>query len=171
MLSNVHLILFFDIYNIIKLTKSCQVDVDVHADEGDARSDGATSTEREIQTELHPIPFHKDESYVWNLWDLRRKAIELVSVGGNLVAISNNDFNSRRIFVARRQLPLRRRCLITSSTLEINGTRSVKKVCKPTPATRRTLNKLSTESLNEIPFSLPPCHRFCLFQINLSRTS
>lgn len=156
MLSNVHLILFFDIYNIIKLTKSCQVDVDVHVDEGEARSDGATSTEREIQTELHPIPFHKDEGYVWNLWDLRRKAIELVSER-KFRDISNNGFNSRRIFVARRQLPLKRRCPITSSTLEISGTRSVKKVCKPTPATRRTLNKLSTEANNsftEIPFSL-----------------
>lgn len=83
MLSNVHLILFFDIYNVIKLTKSCQVDFDVqHSDQGDARGEGATSTEREIQTELHPIPCRKDESYVWNLWDYRRKAIELVS--GNL---------------------------------------------------------------------------------------
>lgn len=78
MLCNVQLILFFDIYNIIKLTKTCQVDDDVEADSV-ARQDGATSTEREIQTELHPIPFNKDEKYVWNLWDLRRKAILLVS--------------------------------------------------------------------------------------------
>ena len=79
MLSNVHLILFFDIYNFIKLSKNCQVDVDVHGDEHVVEQSGSTSTEREIQTELHPIPCHKDESYVWNLWDLRRKAIVLVS--------------------------------------------------------------------------------------------
>lgn len=77
MLCSVPLILFFDIYNIIKLTKSCQIDVDVHVDQGDAH--GASSVEREIQTELHPVPCRKDESYVWNLWDLRRKAIDLVS--------------------------------------------------------------------------------------------
>jgi hypothetical protein len=79
MLCNVQLILFFDIYNFIKLTKNCQIDVDVYVDQSKVHRDGATSTEREIQTELHPVPCHKDESYVWNLWDLRRKAIELVN--------------------------------------------------------------------------------------------
>lgn len=79
MLCNVQLILFFDIYNIIKMTKKCQVDDNDEADRRDVCHDGETSTEREIQTELHPIPFNKDKSYVWNLWDMRRKAILLVS--------------------------------------------------------------------------------------------
>jgi hypothetical protein len=79
MLCNVQLILFFDIYNIIKLSKNCQIDVDASVDQSDVHA-GATSTEREVQTELHPVPYRKDEGYVWNLWDLRRKAIELVSV-------------------------------------------------------------------------------------------
>lgn len=79
MLCNLQLILFFDIYNIIKLTKNRQIDVENDTDTNDVRHDGATSTEREIQTELHPIPFNKDDSYVWNLWDIRRKAILLVS--------------------------------------------------------------------------------------------
>lgn len=78
MLNNVHLILFFDIYNVIKLSKNCQVDVDVRVDQS-VVEDGATSMEREVQTELHPVPYHKDETYVWNLWDFRRKTIELVS--------------------------------------------------------------------------------------------
>jgi hypothetical protein len=77
-LNNVQLILFFDIYNIIKLTKSCQIDVDASAVQNDVRPFGAMSTEREVQTELHPIPCHKDENYVWNLWEFRRKAIDLV---------------------------------------------------------------------------------------------
>ena len=63
----------------MKLTKKCQDDVDIEADQIDVHHDGAMTTEREIQTELHPIPFNKDESYVWNLWDMRRKAILLVS--------------------------------------------------------------------------------------------
>lgn len=81
MLCNVQLILFFDVYNIVKLTKRCQIEVGAQADQSDAHdAAGASTTEREIQTELHPIPCHRDESYVWNLWDLRRKAIELVKL-------------------------------------------------------------------------------------------
>lgn len=79
MLCNIQLILFFDIYNIVKLTKRCQIDVDAQVDQTDENNPGASTTDRDIQTELHPIPYHKDESYVWNLWDLRRKAIELVN--------------------------------------------------------------------------------------------
>lgn len=79
MLCNVQLIIFFDIYNIVKLAKRCQIDVDAQLVETGANDASASSTtEREIQTELHPIPCHNDEKYVWNLWDLRRKAIELV---------------------------------------------------------------------------------------------
>lgn len=81
MLCNVQLILLFDVYSILKLTKKSQLDDDDGGttDQSGVCHDGSTTTEREIQTELHPIPFHKDESYVWNLWDVRRKAIMLVS--------------------------------------------------------------------------------------------
>lgn len=78
MLKNIHLIMFFDIYNIMKLTKNCQVDFDVHRVES-YTDKGVTSSEREVQTELHPVPCHKDAKYVWNLWDFRRKAVEMVS--------------------------------------------------------------------------------------------
>lgn len=78
MLNNVQLILFFDIYHVIKLSKNCQVDVDVRTDQTEIEA-GAKTTEREIQTELHPIPYNKDEAYVSNLWTYRHKAIELVS--------------------------------------------------------------------------------------------
>lgn len=138
MLSNIHLILFFDIYNIIKLTKSCQDDVDVHVDLAEARNDGTTLVEREIQTELHLIPCRRDEKYVWNLWDFRRKAIELVkcSLLKNIKNIVDFCVNSRQIYVVKRQLPHKRQCLITNLTLEINSTRSTKKVFKPTQATK-----------------------------------
>lgn len=78
MLSNVQLILFFDIYHVVKLMKTNQSDNEELMERCESHIHGATSTEREIQTDLHPIPYHKDENYVWNLWDLRRKAIELV---------------------------------------------------------------------------------------------
>lgn len=78
MLCNVQLILFFDIYNIIKQTKVIQTDSDIPLDQCVTHQNGATSVEREVQTDLHPIPFNKDESYVWNLWDWRRQAIKLV---------------------------------------------------------------------------------------------
>lgn len=79
MLSNVQLILLFNIYNVVKSVKNFQADVDDQVELYESHYNGATSNEREIQTDLHPIPYHKDENYVWNLWDLRRKAIELVT--------------------------------------------------------------------------------------------
>lgn len=33
-----------------------------------------------MQTELHPIPYSKDKDYVWNVWDLRRRAIQLANL-------------------------------------------------------------------------------------------
>lgn len=33
------------------------------------------------QTELHPVESNIDRSYEWNEWQLRRKAIKLVSRG------------------------------------------------------------------------------------------
>lgn len=34
----------------------------------------------ETQTDMHPIPYHKDVNYVWNKWDLRRKAIKMADI-------------------------------------------------------------------------------------------
>lgn len=79
MKENIHLILFFDIYTIIKLSKFCKIDADATT-QSDFTSIGASSVEREVQTDLHPVPCYKDSNYVWNLWDFRRKAIELVRI-------------------------------------------------------------------------------------------
>jgi len=38
------------------------------------------SQECEVQTELHPIPYKFDPDYTSNIWDLRRKAIQLVII-------------------------------------------------------------------------------------------
>uniref|UniRef100_A0A1Q3G5H1 Cilia- and flagella-associated protein 206 n=1 Tax=Culex tarsalis TaxID=7177 RepID=A0A1Q3G5H1_CULTA len=36
--------------------------------------------EQEVQTELHPVPSNIDRQYRWNIWDLRREAIELTNL-------------------------------------------------------------------------------------------
>lgn len=73
------LILLFDIYNVVKASRHSDLDPEMLGDETSSVHGGTTSREMEVQTDLHPVPYHKDEGYVWNLWDLRRKAIELVS--------------------------------------------------------------------------------------------
>lgn len=39
-----------------------------------------STCEQEIQTELHPVEYHMDQKYMWNVWDLRRKAIQLANL-------------------------------------------------------------------------------------------
>jgi hypothetical protein len=36
--------------------------------------------EIDVQTETHPIPYYHCKDYTWNVWELRRKAIELVII-------------------------------------------------------------------------------------------
>lgn len=38
------------------------------------------TAEVEVQTELHPIPYNIDKDYMWNVWDIRRKAIQLTNL-------------------------------------------------------------------------------------------
>ncbi|XP_037028228.1 cilia- and flagella-associated protein 206 [Bradysia coprophila] len=39
-----------------------------------------TSQDVETQTETHPIPVHVDRNYHWNIWNIRRKAIQLTNL-------------------------------------------------------------------------------------------
>lgn len=36
------------------------------------------NSDKNIQTDLHPIPSHIDPNYVWNIWDYYRQACHLV---------------------------------------------------------------------------------------------
>lgn len=67
--------MFFNAYKFIKTAK------DYKSDSADIiRADCAkVSLEKGVQTDLHPIDTNIDPNYVWNLWTLRRKAIELVN--------------------------------------------------------------------------------------------
>lgn len=71
----IELIRLLDIYDHMKMyeiqtTSTCDVPVDLVKQ----------TCEQEVQTELHPIPYHKDERYMWNVWDIRRKAIQLANL-------------------------------------------------------------------------------------------
>lgn len=40
----------------------------------------AHTNDNGMQTEMHPVPYAKDKDYVWNVWDLRRRAIQLANL-------------------------------------------------------------------------------------------
>lgn len=44
------------------------------------RMKASVTCEQEVQTELHPVPSNIDHQYRWNIWDLRREAIELTNL-------------------------------------------------------------------------------------------
>lgn len=71
--ANPELILFLDIFEQVK-----------HGEQEFAGKMFSTKTVRTnntgMQTELHPIPYAKDKDYVWNIWDLRRRAIQLTNL-------------------------------------------------------------------------------------------
>lgn len=55
--------------------------------------------EVETQTETHPIPSNVDKNYHWNIWDLRRKAIDLANLmkcetNSTQTKISYGNFNA-----------------------------------------------------------------------------
>jgi hypothetical protein len=116
MMTNVQLILFFDVFNIVKASKLYKTDVEASMDQFEPRQSEAKATEQEVQTDLHPIPYHKDESYVWNLWDFRRKAIQLVSSidlrsNESQLVVSGKSSRQENFFVSNCALvPQTRRC-------------------------------------------------------------
>lgn len=75
--SNIQLIMFFNIYNDIKLTNNWNVNKSSKHNSFAINKESG-SVDQEIQTELHPIASNIDVKNVSNLWDYRRKAIELV---------------------------------------------------------------------------------------------
>lgn len=67
------LIVFLDLFELVKQYRN-----DFH---GFKRAPVAAVTcDSSAQTELHPIASNYDNSYVWNVWDYRRKAIQLANL-------------------------------------------------------------------------------------------
>ena len=123
MKSSIQLILFFNIYNAIKLIKSSPIDVDALM-EGASTSAGQRhetfSVEREIQTELHPVPFYKDETYIWNLWDLRRKAIDLANLRRKKTSSAQTLLSYHRLDIASQRYDSHQKNSQTNETKKIN---------------------------------------------------
>lgn len=118
---NLQLVLFFDIYSEIKLAKNCPIDVDsVLQQQMHRQPSGSKSVEVEIQTELHPVPFHRDEKYFWNLWDLRRKAIELADLRRKKTTSAQTAITYHRLDVAQQRYETRQMSLQTRESKESN---------------------------------------------------
>lgn len=116
---NVQLILFFDIFNEIKLDRSCPIDIDSIL-QMQRQPSSSKSVEVEVQTELHPVPFYKDEKYFWNLWDLRRKAIELADLRRKKTTSAQTAMTYHRLDVAQQLYETRQKSLQTRESKESN---------------------------------------------------
>lgn len=77
LLDCIHLIVFFDVYDELKLSTKCHVVIPVDLRE---KSEPPQMKDQSTQTELHPIPQLIDKDYEWNLWVYRQKAIELANL-------------------------------------------------------------------------------------------
>lgn len=119
--ANVQLILFFDIYKAIKLAKCSPIDVDgIISEQQRQQPLKKKSVEVEVQTELHPVPINKDEKYVWNLWDLRRKAIELADLRGKKTTSAQTAMTYHRLDIAQQHYESREMSLQTRENKENN---------------------------------------------------
>lgn len=121
MKSSIQLVLFFNIYNAIKLIKSSPIDVDALM-EGTSTSVGQEIflVDQETQTDLHPVPFHKDETYVWNLWDLRRKAIELANLRRKKTSSAQTLTSYHRLDIASQRYDSHQKNSQTNGTKQVN---------------------------------------------------
>ena len=107
--------MFFNIYDLIKSTKDQTLDP-----LKSAAPTAKDSLEKEIQTDLHPIPQNIDKGYVWNLWHLRQKAIELA------------DLRQKKTTSAQTVLMYQK----TDTDTQASSSKKKIKICRP----RRTKN-------------------------------
>lgn len=56
----------------------------------------------DCQTDLHPIPCNINKDYTWNVWDLRRKAIQLANLRKSATHSAQTDCSYER-FAIRTQ--------------------------------------------------------------------
>lgn len=78
LLDNIHLILFFDVYDELKRSTKCHVVIP--ADDSKDECETLQMKDQATQTEVHPVPQFIDKDYQWNLWVHRQKAIELANL-------------------------------------------------------------------------------------------
>lgn len=71
------LALFFDVYDLLELNRINPHELNFSDNQNALKNSNVCSSSVGIQTELHPIPYNKDNNYTWNLWNKRRTAIKL----------------------------------------------------------------------------------------------
>lgn len=75
---NPELVLFFDMYDMLERSETHFIQSKYKRDENAVHSLDRCSVE--IQTDTHPIAYSKNTNHIWNLWDLRRMAIQLANL-------------------------------------------------------------------------------------------
>lgn len=90
-------IIFFNLFDEMKNQKS-ERSLSTSTDEDEtSRAFDRINQDQGIQTELHPIPYYKDYSYTWNLWDLRKRAIKLADIKKCKTHSAQTDISYHRI--------------------------------------------------------------------------
>ncbi|CAO1390286.1 unnamed protein product [Diamesa tonsa] len=117
--SNIQLIMFFNIYNDIKMAKNCIVNMN-SMDNTFATTNKDSYVDKEIQTELHPIASNVDVKNVSNLWDFRRKAIELANLRRKKTTSAQTSMSYHKLEIGMQSVELRQKELQTNSNKEIN---------------------------------------------------
>lgn len=79
---NAELVIFFDMYDWLKPHSigMKQLKCINNEDGGEHSRDSYEQCSIGIQTDTQPITYAKDANYVWNIWDLRRMAINLANI-------------------------------------------------------------------------------------------
>lgn len=76
---NPELVLYFNMYDMLQSHNISSIGVAYN----DGDQSGCRTFEHcsiGIQTDIHPIPYAKDPNHIWNVWDWRRRAIEMANV-------------------------------------------------------------------------------------------
>ncbi|CAO1383045.1 unnamed protein product [Diamesa serratosioi] len=119
--SNIQLIMFFNIYNDIKKqTNNWIVNVNSKDNSFATNKDTRSQVDKEIQTEIHPIASNIDQQNVSNLWDYRRKAIELANLRRKKTTSAQTTMSYHKLEIGMQSVELRQKELQTNSNKEIN---------------------------------------------------
>lgn len=76
---NPELAVFFDMFDLLQPHGISSNQVTFDSSQSAAHS-FEKCTSIGIQTDVHPIPYAKDTNHTWNVWDLRRMAIQLANL-------------------------------------------------------------------------------------------
>lgn len=71
--TTLHVLLFCRMQTYQQASRGVEASLAVKCDQG-------------MQTEIHPVESHIDKKYEWNEWELRRKALKLVSADWVILA-------------------------------------------------------------------------------------